>query len=70
MGLESRRTSGKQINGSTLIVPGQPILSYKKFENSFAYKKKSELFEGYPVDPTQTNNNPIVSATTITDIPT
>lgn len=60
MGLETRRTSGKQINGSTLIVPGQPMLSYKKFENSFSYKRKAEVFEGYPVE----NINQVTTTTT------
>jgi hypothetical protein len=65
MGLELRRTSGKQINGSTLVVPGQPILGYKKFENSFGYKKKPDIYEGYPVDQPQ-----ITPIPTSTPIPT
>ena len=63
MGLELRRTSGKQINGSTLVVPGQPILGYKKFENSFGYKKKPGIYEGYPVD--QPQITPIPTGTPI-----
>ena len=65
MGLELRRTSGKQINGSTLVVPGQPILGYKKFENSFGYKKKPETYEGHPVDPTHITPTPTPTNTNI-----
>jgi len=75
MGLELRRTSGKQINGSTLVVPGQPILGYKKFENSFGYKKKPDTYEGYPVDqpqitPTSTPTTTPTSTPTSTPTPT
>ena len=63
MGLELRRTSGKQINGSTLVVPGQPILGYKKFENSFGYKKKPDTYEGYPVDQPQITPTPTPTST-------
>ena len=35
MGLVNRKRSGKIIAGSKLIVPGQPVLSAKKFEVTF-----------------------------------
>jgi len=41
MGLSKRKTSGNIIGGSTLVVPGQPILSAKKFEVTFSNKKGS-----------------------------
>jgi hypothetical protein len=41
MGLSSRKKSGKLIAGSTMIVPGQPILSAKKFVITFSNKKGS-----------------------------
>ena len=41
MGLSSRKKSGKLIAGSTRIVPGQPILSAKKFVITFSNKKGS-----------------------------
>ncbi len=39
MGLSKRKTSGNIIGGSTLVVPGQPILSAKKFEVTFSNKR-------------------------------
>ena len=41
MGLAKRKTSGNINGGSTLIVPGQPILSAKKFEVTFSNKRGS-----------------------------
>jgi hypothetical protein len=38
MGLVNRKRSGKIIAGSKLIVPGQPVLSAKKFEVTFDKK--------------------------------
>ena len=57
MGLSKRKTSGNIINGSTLIVPGQPILSAKKFAITFSNKKGSlpDTHRELPVvPPTQT----------------
>jgi len=53
MGLELRPTSGKILNGSTLIVPGQPISSYKVFPTTFQFKKGTsrELVKEYNVPP-------------------
>jgi hypothetical protein len=51
MGLSSRKKSGKLIAGSTMIVPGQPILSAKKFVITFSNKKGS-LPETYNEQPT------------------
>jgi hypothetical protein len=51
MGLSSRKKSGKLIAGSTMIVPGQPILSAKKFAITFSNKKGS-LPETYNEQPT------------------
>jgi hypothetical protein len=51
MGLTSRKKSGKLIAGSTMIVPGQPILSAKKFVITFSNKKGS-LPETYNEQPT------------------
>jgi hypothetical protein len=41
MGLQRRKKSGNLIGGSSLIVPGQPVLSAKNFEVSFNNKKGS-----------------------------
>jgi len=55
MGLSSRKRSGKIIAGSALIVPGQPILSAKKFEITFSNKKGS-LPESYSEQLTSSGN--------------
>jgi hypothetical protein len=41
MGKETRRTSGKSMGGSTLIVPDQPVYSVKRFPPTFKYKKNN-----------------------------
>lgn len=53
MGSQLRLTSGKILNGSTLIVPGQPISSSKVFQTTFKYKLGSsrELVKEYNVTP-------------------
>jgi hypothetical protein len=57
MGLSSRKKSGKLIAGSTMIVPGQPVLSAKKFQVTFSNKKGS-LPETYNQPPKDTGSNP------------
>lgn len=41
MGKETRKTSGKSMGGSTLIVPDQPVYSVKRFPPTFKYKKSN-----------------------------
>jgi len=41
MGKELRKTSGKIIGGSTLIVPDQPVYSVKVFPPTFKYKQSN-----------------------------
>ncbi len=57
MGLVNRKRSGKIIAGSKLIVPGQPVLSAKKFEVTF--DKKGSIPESSqnntPTPPPPTN---------------
>jgi hypothetical protein len=62
MGLESRKTSGRLIGGSTLTVTGQPIYSVKKFPNSFQYKYR-QIPEGGP-------GTPVTTTTTTQEITT
>lgn len=59
MGLSSRKKSGKLIAGSTMIVPGQPILSAKKFVITFSNKKGSlpETYNEQPTSSGTTSNN-------------
>jgi hypothetical protein len=56
MGLGQRRTSGRSIGGSILIVPGQDIYSVKRFPNSFGSKigSKKDTFREINVTPTPT----------------
>lgn len=77
MGLELRPTSGKILNGSTLIVPGQPMSSSKVFPTTFQFKKGTsrELTKEYnviPPTPTPTpSQTPLVSPTPLpTQTPT
>lgn len=59
MGLSSRKKSGKLIAGSTMIVPGQPILSAKKFPITFSNKKGSlpETYNEPPKNSGSDSNN-------------
>jgi len=41
MGKETRKTSGKIIGGSTLVVPDQPVYSVKVFPPTFKYKQSN-----------------------------
>ena len=59
MGLAKRRTSGNIIGGSKMIVPGQPILSAKKFEVTFSNKQGS-----LPDTTRETNTQQTTSGTT------
>jgi hypothetical protein len=79
MGLQLRPTSGKILNGSTLIVPGQPMSSSKVFPTTFQFKKGTsrELTKEYNVvSPTPTptptpSQTPLVSPTPLpTQTPT
>ena len=66
MGLERRKQSGNLIGGSTLIVPGSPIYSTKRFETSFSFKRGSKPDIGHngkiPVTP------PVTTTTTTEQI--
>jgi hypothetical protein len=53
MGAISRKTSDRQIAGSTLIVTGQQILTVKRFPNTFQYKYRP-LPEDGPILPVTT----------------
>jgi hypothetical protein len=56
MGLSSRKKSGKLIAGSTMIVPGQPVLSAKKFEVTFNKKGSTpESSQDKPTTPPTSN---------------
>jgi len=57
MGLISRKRTGNLISGSKLVVPGNNILTYKKFQNDFQGKKGS--------NPESYTQNPQNSGTTI-----
>jgi hypothetical protein len=74
MGLEIRRTSGRIIGGSTLIVPGQPILGAKNFQTTFQYKKGTEVDpnkEYTPYNPPLPTNSPTPTpSVTPTNTPT
>ena len=61
MGLESRKTSGRLIGGSTLVVTGQPIYSVKKFPNSFGFKNNKPLRDGEPPVTTTTTTQLIIT---------
>lgn len=62
MGLGTRKTSGRLIGGSSLIVPGEAIYTVKRFPNTFQYKYRV-LPEGEPVKP-----GPPVTTTTTTQL--
>ena len=62
MGLESRKTSDRQIAGSTLIVTGQQILTVKRFPNTFQYKYRP-FREGEPTPPITTTTTTQLIAT-------
>ena len=58
MGKETRRTSGKIIGGSTLVVPDQPVYSVKVFPPTFKYKqRRADIY--VPIIPTTTTTTTI-----------
>ena len=63
MGLERRKQSGNIIGGSTLIVPGSPIYSVKRFAPTFGFKRGSKPDFGHNGKP---SSSPPVTTTTTT----
>jgi len=58
MGKETRRTSGKIIGGSTLVVPDQPVYSVKVFPPTFKYKqRRADVY--VPIIPTTTTTTTV-----------